>query len=200
MPFGVTVAGVIFQQKLDQCFGHIRNVIVTANDIMVVWKKQNHRDHDLALRILLETARRCNVHLNYSTFQYKKTEVDFFGNTYMTRGWKPAQTKVSVITSMPEPSCKKQEQSFIGMVNYFSKFWLDFQSLQNLSETCQRWGTIQLGSKAPWSVQLDKKEGCRCPNIGLLQPQKTNYPSDRCKQQGVECMLTTSSKTSILCK
>ena len=40
----------------------------------------------------------------------------------MISGHKPAQTKVSAITIMPEPSCKKQVQSFIGMVNYPSKF------------------------------------------------------------------------------
>ena len=61
MPFGITVAGDVFQQKLDQCFGHIKNVIVIANDVMVVGKKQNHRDHDVALTALLETARRCNI-------------------------------------------------------------------------------------------------------------------------------------------
>ena len=27
MPFGITTAGDVFQQKLDQCFGHIKNVI-----------------------------------------------------------------------------------------------------------------------------------------------------------------------------
>ena len=46
MPFGATVAGDVFQCKLDQCFGHIRNVIVIADDIMVVDKQQNHRNHD----------------------------------------------------------------------------------------------------------------------------------------------------------
>ena len=122
MHFGITVAGDVFQWKLDQCFGHIKNVIVIADDIMVVGKKQNHRDHDLALTALLKTARRYNVWLNYNKLQYKKTEVVFFGETYTINGCKLAQTKVSAITSMPEPSCKKQVQSFIGMVNYLSKF------------------------------------------------------------------------------
>ena len=63
MPFGITVMGDVFLQKPDQCFAYIKNVIVLANDVMVVGKKQNHRDHGLALMILLETARRCNVHL-----------------------------------------------------------------------------------------------------------------------------------------
>ena len=48
--------------------------------------------------------------------------MDFFGESYTTDGHKPAQSKVSTIVEMPAPTCKKQVQSFIGMVNYLSKF------------------------------------------------------------------------------
>ena len=57
MPFGATVAGDVFQCKLDECFGHIPNVIMIADDIMIVGKQPNHKDHDQALTTLLETAR-----------------------------------------------------------------------------------------------------------------------------------------------
>ena len=86
---------------------------------MVVGK--NHKEHDLALTALLETARKCNIQLNYDHLQNKKTEVDFFRETWMVEGHKPVQTKVSTITTMPEQSCKKEVQSFIGMINYLSK-------------------------------------------------------------------------------
>ena len=46
MPFGTTIAGDVFQCKLDQCFGQIKIVIVIADDIMIVGKKTNHSDHD----------------------------------------------------------------------------------------------------------------------------------------------------------
>ena len=61
MPFGITVAGDVFQRKLDQYFGQINQVIVIADNIMVVGKQQNHRDHDTALTNLLETARKSNI-------------------------------------------------------------------------------------------------------------------------------------------
>ena len=61
MPFGVTVAGDVFQHKLDQCFGHLKQVIVIADDTMIVGNKPNHNNHDQTLTTLLETARRCNV-------------------------------------------------------------------------------------------------------------------------------------------
>ena len=51
-----------------------------------------------------------------------ETEVDFFGETYTTDGCRPAQSKVSVISEMPPPTCKKQVQSFIGMIDYLLKF------------------------------------------------------------------------------
>ena len=122
MPFGSTIAGDVFQCKLDQCFGHIKNVTVIADDIMVVGRQHNHRDNDQALTTLLETTMKCNVRLNYDKLQYKQEEVDILGETYTTNGCKPDQTKVKVINEMPDPTCKMQVQSFIGMINYLSKF------------------------------------------------------------------------------
>ena len=81
MPFGIIVAGDVFQRKLDQYFRKIDNMIIIADDIMVVGNQQNHRDHDIALTNLLETARRSNIHLNYDKLHYKETEVDFLGES-----------------------------------------------------------------------------------------------------------------------
>ena len=66
------MAGDVFQHKLDQCFGNLKNVIVIADDIMIVGKKPSHSDHDEAVKTFLETARKCHVWLNYDKLQYKK--------------------------------------------------------------------------------------------------------------------------------
>ena len=76
MPFGATVAGDTFQCKLDQCFRQIKNVLVIAHNIMIVGKKASHYYHDQAVTSLFDTARKCNVCLNYDKLQYKKQEVD----------------------------------------------------------------------------------------------------------------------------
>ena len=107
MPFGATVAGDVFQCKLDKCFGKIKNVIVITDDIIIVGKKVNHTDHDQALTTLFDTARKCSVCLNYDKLQYKMQEVDIFGETYTINGYKPAQTKVSAITEMPSPNLQE---------------------------------------------------------------------------------------------
>ena len=122
MSFGATVARDVFQCKLDESFGHIPNVIVIADGIVVVGKKPDHKDHDQALTSLLETARHCSVRLNYKKLQYRQSEIEFFGETYTVNECEPAKGKVQAIVDMPAPSCKKEVQSFIGMINYLSKF------------------------------------------------------------------------------
>ena len=71
------MAGDVFQHKLDQCFGEIRQVIVLADGLMIVGKKPNHSDNYQALTTLLETDRGCNVRVHYENLQYEKVEVDF---------------------------------------------------------------------------------------------------------------------------
>ena len=39
MPFGISVAGDVFQRKLDECFAHIKNLTIIADVLMVIGKK-----------------------------------------------------------------------------------------------------------------------------------------------------------------
>ena len=171
MPFGITVAGDIFQQKLDQCFSHLKNVIIIADDIMIVGK--NQKEHDLALTTLLDTARKCNIQLNYNKLQYKKTEVDFFGETCMIDGHKLAQAKVSAINTMPEPSSKKEVQSFIGMINYLSKFSARLSKLSEpIRELSKESVPFSLGPEPREAIDMIKKELVKVPILAYYDPHK----------------------------
>ena len=170
MPFGITVAGDVFQRKLNQYCGKIDNVIIIADDIMVVGNQQNHRDHDIALINLLEITRKSSIHLNYDKLHCKETEVDFFGKTYTTDGCKPAQSKVSAISEMPPPTCKKQVQSFIGMINYLSKFLTRVLELaEPIRELSKDKVPFNWGLEYHTAFKQIKKEIVRAPILAYLQ-------------------------------
>ena len=171
MPFGATVAGNVFQRKLDQCFGHLKNIIVIADDIMVVGKQLNHRDHDRALREAAKHGQECNVHLNYDKLQYKQTEVNFFGKTYTVDGQKPPQSKVKAIQAMPPPQCKKQVQSLIGMVNLSIKvFHPIIRTCRAYSQIVKRKSTFNWGPEHDAAFHLIKKEITAAPILATYNP------------------------------
>ena len=139
---------------------------------MVVGK--NKKEHDLALTILLETARQCNVRLNYDKLQHKKMEVDFLGETYTNNGHKPVQTKVSAITTMPELSCKEEVQSFIGMINYLSKFSARLSKLSEpTAELSQERVPFNWGPEHREAFNAIKKELLKAPILALSMPHAT---------------------------
>ena len=71
MPFGAIIAGDVFQRKLDECFGKLKQLIIIADDIMVVRYKPDHSGHDQAFTSLLQTAQKYNVKFNFDKLQYK---------------------------------------------------------------------------------------------------------------------------------
>ena len=195
IPFGVMVARDVFQCKLDQCFGMIKLVIVVADDIMIVGKEQNHRDQDVALSTLLETARKCNVRLNFDMVQYKKTEVDLFGETYTTSGCKPAQSKVSVITEIPAPTCQKQVQSFIGMVNYLSKFSVRLSELaEPIRELSKDKVPFNWGPEHQGAFKQMKREIARAPTLAYYNPRKQTVLQTDASIKGLGACLLQDKK------
>ena len=127
----------------------------------------------MALTQLLKTARECNVHVNYDKLQYKWTEVDFFGKTYTIDGQKPSQSKVKVIQEMPPPQSKKQVQSFIGMINYLSKFSAHLSELaEPIRELAKERVPFNWGPEHDEAFSLINKEVTAAPILAYYSPKK----------------------------
>ena len=105
--------------------------------------------------------------------QYKKEEVDFFGGIYHTSECKPAQSKVTTITEMPAPTCKKQVQSFIDIVKYPSKFSACLSELAEPIREQFKWKvTVNWGLEHQEAFQLMKKEIAAAPILAYYNPRK----------------------------
>ena len=173
MPFGLSLAGYVFQRNLDSIFGKLPNIIVIADDIMTCGEKADHSGHDIAFKNLLETACKNGVKLNYEKIQYKKNEVEFFGETYTTDGRKADPKKVEVIAKMPNPTSKKEVQTVLGMVQYLSKF---SPRLSELSEPLR--DLVHIHVPFIWqpehtqAVEAIKKEIVQTPILKYYDPKK----------------------------
>ena len=162
---------------------------------MVVGKQPNHKDHDLALTTLLNMARKCNVHLNYEKLQYKQKEVEFFGEMYTLDGWKPVQSKITAIKEMPAPQCKKQVQSFIGMVNYLSMFSARLSELaEPIRGLCKEKVPFNWGLEHENAFHLIKNEIVAAPILAYYNPKKPTVLQTDASCKGLGACLLQNQK------
>ena len=191
MPFGATVAHDVFQRKLDECFGKLKEVIIIPDDIMVVGCKPDHNVHDQAITSLLQTAQKCNVKLNFEKLHYKQNEVNFFGETYTTSGCKPARGQVSAITAMTSLTSKKQVQSFIGMINYLSKFSPRLSEVDEpIRELSKDKVPFNWGPEHQPAFTQVKKEISSTPMLAYYNPKKQTMLQADASIKGLgECLL-----------
>ena len=121
---------------------------------------------------MLETARKCNIRLNYEKLQYKKDEVEFFGETFTVNGCKPAKGKVQAIAEIPTPNCKKEVQSFIGMINYLSKFSARLSELAlPIRELAKDKVALNWGPEHQAAFKLVKNEIITTPILAYYDPK-----------------------------
>ena len=120
LPFGLSVSQDIFQQRMDTILDQCTNAVGIADDICVFSKtKEEHNQHLLQL---MEVARKSGLVFNSSKCNIKKSEISFFGMTYSRDGIKPDPTKINDLQAIPTPQCKKDLQTFLGLIQYLGPF------------------------------------------------------------------------------
>ena len=98
--------------------------------------------------ISLESAQHMEIGLtlNPRMFKFKCTMVPFFGNVVSDQGILPDPKKVQSIKNWPSPKSRKELQSFLGAVNYLSKFIPELSSLRSPLQ-----GLIKKDSEYQWT-------------------------------------------------
>ena len=83
------------------------------------------------------------------------------------------QTKVSAINTMPELSSKKEVQSFIGMINYLSKFSARLSELSEpFRELSKERVPFNWGPEHREAFDTIKKELVKVPILAYYDPNK----------------------------
>ena len=120
MPFGICSASEVLQKRAYQTFGDIPDVHIIADDMILA--SENEKEHDHLITTVLERARANNIKFNLHKIQLKKSEVTYMGNILGNGVVKPDYEKVRAIVEMPVPTCKKDIQRLLGMLNYLSQY------------------------------------------------------------------------------
>lgn len=114
MPFGITPASSIFQQKIEETPKGIKGVVVYCDDILVTGDCL--RSHIENLNAVLERLKKAGLTVRTDKCKFFQPEVEYLGHIINRDRLKISETKVRAIINAPTPKTVTQVQSFCGFV------------------------------------------------------------------------------------
>ena len=135
LPFGVSTAPEIFQERLNAAIQGIRGVYTVADDLLIIGKGSTEaiarEDHDKNLTALLDRCQEKGIKLNGEKCQIATQKVKYMGHVLSSDGLLSDSAKIEAIQKMPRPTNVAGIRRFIGMTGYLSRF------LGHLSDLCE---------------------------------------------------------------
>ena len=134
LAMGLSNATNLFETCIREILEGLNGVSNIADDVLVFGRTESEFKNNVVS--FLDRCMEEDMHLNLDKIQINCKEVPFFGNTLSKDGLSPDMNNVKLIQEWLIPTNQKELQSFIGTVNYLSRF-LPFLSdlrapLQNL--------------------------------------------------------------------
>ena len=120
VPMGASLSSDVYQFKIDEIFEDIPQCVSIADNIMIFGYSDH--DHDATLYSVLDRACDVGMRFNPDKCIFRQDNISFYGVMLSSEGVKPDPRKIEAIKNLPEPKSETLLQSFLGIVNYLSRF------------------------------------------------------------------------------
>ncbi|XP_074313954.1 uncharacterized protein LOC141649157 [Silene latifolia] len=114
MPFGLTIASVVFMDRMNQIFSPFldRFMMVFIDDILVYYKtKEEHKGH---LRLVLQTLRDNQLYAKLFKCEFWLERVAFLGHVISKDGVSVDSSKIEAVSNWKAPKNVAEIRSFLG--------------------------------------------------------------------------------------
>lgn len=149
LPYGTKPASAIFQAKMEKILLGTKGIVNFIDDILVTGS--NDIEHLNNLKEVMKRFRENGIRLNKSKCLFFQKEINYLGHIISKEGLKKDRSRLDAIFKMPHPKDVSEVRSWIGMVNYYSKF------IPNLSIKLKPvYDLLQKNVNFIWSKECDK--------------------------------------------
>jgi len=129
LPYGIASAPSIFQAAMEQVLQGIDGVLCYLDDILVTGSTE--QQHLERLDKVLERLEAHDLRLKVSKCSFLQPKVEYLGHLIDEEGLHPTPHKVTAIVNAQEPRNVTELRSFLGMLQYYSRFLPNLSTLLN---------------------------------------------------------------------
>ena len=120
LPFGISSAPAIFQRTIDSLLQNLPGVIAYFDDLLVTGNSRE--DHLQNLEKVMARLESAGVTLKKSKCVFLTTSVEYLRHIIDKKALHPSSEQIRAIKEAPEPKNLTELKSFLGLINYYSKF------------------------------------------------------------------------------
>ena len=127
MFFGLTNSPATFQTMMDDIFEELISegvVVVYLDDILIF--TETIEEHRKVTRRVLELLEKNKLYLRPDKCEFERTTVEYLGVIISHNSVAMDPVKIAGVAEWPEPTNKKEVQSFLGFTNFYRRFIRNF--------------------------------------------------------------------------
>ncbi|XP_048485025.1 uncharacterized protein K02A2.6-like [Plutella xylostella] len=148
VPFGIKCIPENFQKIMEETLNGLPSTAVFADDICVTGK--DRETHLTNLRAVLQRLKENGLRINFKNCKFLKDSVTYLGYKIDKFGLHTDAKKIEAIVAAPPPTNVTQLKSFMGLVNFYSKFCV------NMSDILKpMYDLLKKNSKWKWTSDCD---------------------------------------------
>ena len=175
MPFGLKNAAQAFQRLMDTVLQGIDCSYVYLDDILIA--SRNDQEHMQDLRTVCRRLRDYGLVVRLEKCIFGVRSIDFLGHQVSRHGTIPLPSKVAIIKDFPKPSTIKSLQEFLGMLNFYHRFFPRaaeiFHPLYNALKSTKSNQDLTWSQEMTEAFEASKAALCQ---VTLLTHPQTNVP------------------------
>lgn len=125
--YGIASGPAKWQREIEQILKDIDGVSVFLDDIKIT--APNDNIHLQRLEMVLQRLSKYNMRVNFGKCEFMANDIEYCGYKINRLGIHKIQSKIDAIVRMPEPKNKEEVRAYIGLVNYYGRFFPNLSTI-----------------------------------------------------------------------
>ena len=189
VPFGLTNAPANFMSMMTNVLHeYIDNFVMVYLDDILIFSR-TIEEHSQHLKLVLNKLREEQLYAKLSKCEFAKKSIEYLGHIVSPDGLSLEEQKTKAIKDWPTPKSQRDVQSFLGLLNFYRRFFKDFAMIAKPLTNLTGKAPFQWGDPEQQSFVTLKHLVTTAPVLRMFDPSLPTFVVTDASAVGIGAVL-----------